>query len=92
MPALEMLAGVAEQDRSRCHQSVAFRGSIVESARGHDGDGELRMLFLEGPIPRARGTDHMGNGPAFAPGEKPISWCIRTRRNFSQELGSLEAL
>jgi hypothetical protein len=34
----------------------------------------------------------MGNGPAFAPGEKPISWCIRTRRNFSQELGSLEAL
>ena len=58
-----------------------FGRPVLKRAGHHDGDRMIRMLFLERPVVRAGGTDHVGYTPA-------VSACERTDRNFCQEFST----
>ena len=71
MPALETLAGVAEQQGAGSHQLAACCGSVLKAARRYDGDGDVRVPLFERAVARSGGADDVGDRPAIALREAP---------------------
>jgi len=70
MPTGKGFTGVAKKPRSRSHQAAACRRTILKSASDNDGDRGLRMPFLEGTVPGARGTNNVRYGPPVSGGDE----------------------
>ena len=66
MAALEAVIVVAEEERARRQHRRAERRAILEGALGHGGDAHRIVAFLERPIMRAGGADHVVDAPAGA--------------------------
>jgi hypothetical protein len=66
MPALKMLAGIAEQKRTRCHQLAAIGGTVLEASRRNHRNRYPRVLFFERTILWTGGTDDIFYQPAIA--------------------------
>jgi hypothetical protein len=69
VPALELVATVAEKERAGKHQFGAGVPAVLETARRDDGDGHRGVFFLERSIQRPGGAQNIGRRPAWTAGE-----------------------
>jgi len=66
MTALEALARVSEQERTRRHQLAIRRAAVLKSTHRHNRDYEFGVPFLKKAIRRTRSADHVGDRPAIS--------------------------
>jgi hypothetical protein len=69
MPALEILARVAEKKRPWRHQLATPCGPILKASRRNDCDGDMRVPLFERAILRTGSTDHILDRPTIALGQ-----------------------
>src|SRR5213593_988881 len=101
VPALETLAGVAEQERPRCHQVAPEGRPVLKGAAHDDPDRHRRVPFFKRTVPTPARAQHVLDGPTVPPRHEsargpprgsarlaPGQGLIQVRSNFSQDEAS----
>jgi hypothetical protein len=64
VPALKVLAGIAQQKATGGHQIAALIATVLERSLENHGDGDLGVLFFESAILRASRANRIRDHPS----------------------------